>query len=107
MKTQSCTWNGVTAMVYHLHAGEKIGRHGHIIDHTTMVLAGAVMVREEGFPSFTMRPDSVTHVLIAGRQHEIEAIEAGTMVLNMIAGDYGAATGEAAAHGEVITREIT
>ncbi len=61
-ETQSCTWGGVRADIYHLERGEGIPRHQHPVEHTTMVLAG-----QSGMQIFDGRePECMTFGFIIG-----------------------------------------
>jgi hypothetical protein len=92
----SHTWNGVTATVYYLNRGDKISRHRHNVEHTTSVLLGGADVVIYGGDAsgkimrrLSGRPPEI---LPAGTDHEITAIEDGTIVMNMIAGAYTTTT---------------
>ncbi len=87
MRTQQHHWGGVTATVYHMDAGEKIERHQHPVEHTTAVLAGQSKAEIFGFTSpRIMTPADESWVLPANIDHEITALENGTIVMNMIVG---------------------
>ena len=86
MRTQSCTWNGTTATLNHHDEGENIARHQHDVEHTTIVISGPCKIWEDGgFGPLTNRPEYGPKTLAKNRDHEITAVEDGTIVLNMIA----------------------
>jgi hypothetical protein len=99
-------------------ADEKVARHQHPVEHTTMVIAGlaTVQVFEDiavgGVPfvgdPMPMRAQDLPRVLPANADHEITAHEDGTIVLNMIAAgsvDGGQTGGVAHADGTVRPHE--
>jgi hypothetical protein len=119
MNVTSHTWNGVTATVYYLDKGEKVPRHRHDVDHTTSVLRGSadvVVYGGEASAKLMRRVWGVPlEVLPANLDHEITAMEDGTIVMNMIAGTYTttpadgpyAARGGVVLHDETVIREDT
>jgi len=114
MRATSTTWAGVTATVYWLAAGEKVARHRHPVEHTTQVLFGDALVEIFDTPQSGIAMDAFSPVLRlpANIDHEITATMDGTIVLNMIAGGYAAATDTgleqiASAHGGVMLEDGT
>jgi quercetin dioxygenase-like cupin family protein len=87
-------WQGMRADVYRLEAGDKIARHSHPFSHTTGVAHGSTKVTlfepvaGEGF-SGTVKSSRVMEVgdsdfaFPANVEHEIEALEDGTTVVNL------------------------
>lgn len=69
--------------------GEGLPRHQHDVDHLTIVAAGRVVARtdERVLERGTADPPILFR---ANRAHEIEALEDGTVILNVFAG--GSAT---------------
>jgi quercetin dioxygenase-like cupin family protein len=95
MKATTHTAFGVTATVYQLDKGEKIARHQHPFMHTTSVAAGRTEVEmwDENTPHpYLMRPGDPDFALPANIDHEIRAMEDGTIVVNIAeGGGYSAA----------------
>jgi len=90
MITRICTWAGVTATIYWLDKGEKVTRHKHPVEHTTMVIAGKTAVDVNGDYIDEMTVVTPVKTLPANIDHEITALEDGTIVLNMIQGSFAA-----------------
>jgi quercetin dioxygenase-like cupin family protein len=80
----SVTYDGATLNVYHANKGEGIPRHEHAYAHLTMCHAGSCLVTKEG-KSLTMTKDTQPVDLIADGWHEIEALEDGTVFVNVFA----------------------
>lgn len=78
------TYDGTTVRVYHANAGEGLPRHQHLYAHLTMCHAGSCVVRKEG-RELVMRKDTTPVNLIANEWHEIEALEDGTVFVNVFA----------------------
>lgn len=82
--THAVTCNGATLHVFHPNAGEGIPRHSHAHSHLTMCHAGSIVVRKEG-RELVMTKDTQPVNLVAGEWHEIEALEDGTVFVNVFA----------------------
>jgi len=80
----SVTYDGATLNVYHANKGEGIPRHEHAYAHLTMCHAGSCLVTKEG-KSLIMTKDTQPVDLIADGWHEIEALEDGTVFVNVFA----------------------
>jgi hypothetical protein len=78
------TYDGATLNVYHANKGEGIPRHEHSYAHLTMCHAGSCLVTKKG-KSLTMTKDTQPVDLIADGWHEIEALEDGTVFVNVFA----------------------
>jgi quercetin dioxygenase-like cupin family protein len=76
--------NETTLNVFHTDKGEGIPKHSHAHSHVTMCHAGSIIVRKEN-RSLTMTKDTQPVNLVAGEWHEIEALEDGTVFVNMFA----------------------
>jgi len=78
----SVTYDGAVMNVYHANKGEGLPRHSHAFSHLTMCTAGSCVVRKEGreyvFDKTTQPAD-----LVAVEWHEIEALEDGTVFINV------------------------
>jgi len=77
-------YDGAQVNVYHTNKGEGLPSHSHVYAHATMCNAGSCLVSLEG-RSYTMTKDSRPLNLPAGEWHEIEALEDGTVFVNIFA----------------------
>ena len=80
----SVTYDGSTVNVYHAEAGEGLPAHSHVYAHLTMCHAGSIKVSNER-RSLVMTKDTQPVNLKAGEWHEIEALEDGTVFVNVFA----------------------
>ena len=80
----SVTFDGTTLNVFHADKGQGLPRHEHIYAHLTMCHAGSILVTKEG-KSLTMTKDTQPVNLVANEWHEIEALEDGTVFVNVFA----------------------
>ena len=78
------TYAGAILNVFHANKGEGIPNHSHFYTHATMCNAGSCLVSLEG-RSYTINKDSTPLNLPAGEYHEIEALEDGTVFVNVFA----------------------
>lgn len=78
----SLTQDGTTINIYHAAAGEGLPRHEHDYSHLTICNAGRCVVRKQG-RELVMTKDTQPVNLIAGEWHEIEALEDGTVFVNV------------------------
>jgi len=78
------TQDGTTLNVFHANAGEGLSRHEHVYAHLTMCHAGSCIVRKEG-RELVMTKDTQPVNLRASEWHEIEALEDGTVFVNVFA----------------------
>ena len=78
------TYDGATLRVYHASQGEGLPKHEHNHDHLTMVHAGSAIVRKEN-KVLVMTKDTQPVNLVANEWHEIEALEDGTVFVNVFA----------------------
>jgi quercetin dioxygenase-like cupin family protein len=76
--------DGTTLRVYHPARGEGLPRHEHTYAHLTLCHAGSIIVRKEG-RELVMTKDTQPVNLVAGEWHEIEALEDGTVFVNVFA----------------------
>jgi len=76
------TYDGAVLTVYHADKGQLIPRHEHPYSHLTMCHAGSCLVTKEG-KSLIMTKDTQPVNLIADGWHEIEALEDGTIFVNV------------------------
>ena len=80
----SVTYDGATLNVYHANKGEGLPRHEHAYAHLTMCHAGSFVVRKEG-KEVVFTKDTQPANLVAAEWHEIEAVEDGTVFVNVFA----------------------
>ena len=78
------TYDGAVIRVYHANKGEGIPRHEHAYAHLTMCHAGRILVTKEG-RSLEVTKDTQPVNLVAAEWHEIEALEDGTVFVNIFA----------------------
>lgn len=78
------TYDGAVMNVYHCDKGKGLPRHEHVYAHLTMCHAGSCVVRKEG-RELVMTKDTQPVNLKASEWHEIEALEDGTVFVNVFA----------------------
>lgn len=76
------TQDGATLNIYHANAGEGLPAHSHPYSHLTMCFAGRCMVRNPR-RELEINKDTQPINLGAGEWHEIEALEDGTVFVNV------------------------
>jgi quercetin dioxygenase-like cupin family protein len=82
--THSFTYSGSRVNVFHANIGEGLPKHSHDYSHVTMCNAGSCLVSLEG-RAHTIDKDSKPLNLPANEWHEIEALEDGTVFVNVFA----------------------
>lgn len=80
----SFSQNDTGVRVYHAHKGSGIPKHEHAYSHITLCVAGSIAVRKEGIEKVFTK-DSQPVNLVANEWHEIEALEDGTIFINIFA----------------------
>lgn len=80
----SVTYDGAVLYVYHANRGEGLLRHTHSYAHLTMCHAGSCIVRKDN-RELVMTKDTQPVNLLANEWHEIEALEDGTVFVNVFA----------------------
>lgn len=75
---------GTDIRVYHADVGDGLPKHEHAYSHLVMCHAGSCIIRKEG-RELVMTKDTQPVNLIAGEWHEIEALEDGTVFVNIFA----------------------
>ena len=73
---------GATIHVYHANQGEGLPSHLHAWNHATMCHVGSCIVKVKG-KEYTLTADSQPLDLPAHEYHEIEALEDGTVFMNV------------------------
>lgn len=76
--------HGTMLNVYHANAGEGLPSHEHVYSHLTICHAGSCIVRKEK-RELVMTKDTQPVNLVANEWHEIEALEDGTVFVNVFA----------------------
>ena len=82
--THSCTYDGAIINIYHANKGEGLPRHEHKYSHLTICHSGSCIVRKES-RELVMTKDTQPVNLVANEWHEIEALEDGTVFINVFA----------------------
>lgn len=80
--SHAVTYDGAIMNIYHADIGQGLPRHEHSYAHLTMCHAGSCIVRKEGrelIMTKTTQPVNLT----AAEWHEIEALEDGTVFVNV------------------------
>lgn len=80
----SVTQDDTRLNVYHPNKGEGLPRHEHLFSHLTMCHSGSLIVRKEG-RELVMTKETQPVNLAANEWHEIEALEDGTVFVNVFA----------------------
>jgi quercetin dioxygenase-like cupin family protein len=80
------TQDGASVAIFHVDKGQGLPRHDHPYSHLTMCHAGSIAVRKEG-KEVVRTKDSKPLNLVANEWHEIEALEDGTVFVNVFAED--------------------
>lgn len=80
----SVTYDGAVINIYHANAGEGLPRHEHAYAHLTMCHAGSCIIRKENRKVIVTK-DTQPINLRAAEWHEIEALEDGTVFVNVFA----------------------
>lgn len=70
--------------IFHANTGEGIPKHAHAYSHLTMCHAGRIVVRKKD-KQLVMDKYSQPVNLVGGDWHEIEALEDGTVFVNVFA----------------------
>jgi len=78
------TYDGASVDVYHADKGQGLVRHEHSYAHLTMCHAGSCVIRKEGIEKVIDKNTQPIN-LKAAEWHEIEALEDGTVFVNVFA----------------------
>lgn len=80
--TYDVVYDGSHVRVYHANKGEGLPRHEHLYSHLTMCHSGSCMLRKENLEMvFDKNTQPIN--LVAAEWHEIEALEDGTVFVNI------------------------
>ena len=80
----SITYDGAQLNIYHADKGQGLSKHHHAYAHLTMVHAGSLIARKEN-KELVMTKDTQPVNLVANEWHELEALEDGTVFVNVFA----------------------
>ena len=75
-------YDGVMLNVYHANKGQGLPKHEHAYSHLTMCHAGSCVIRKEGIEKIVNKNTQPIN-LKAAEWHEIEALEDGTVFVNV------------------------
>jgi len=78
----SVRYDGAMLSVYHADSGQGLPKHSHQHAHLTVCHAGSIKVSNER-RSLVMTKDTQPVNLVANEWHEIEALEDGTVFVNV------------------------
>jgi quercetin dioxygenase-like cupin family protein len=81
-------WDGMLLSLFQLDAGDKIERHSHPFQHTTGVARGKTRVtvwysKLGWVEEYVMKPGDKDFPFPANEEHEIEAMEDDTIIVNL------------------------
>ena len=76
------TYDGAVLNIYHANKGQGLPRHEHAYAHLTVCHSGSCLVRKEGRELLMTKMTQPVN-LIAAEWHEIEAMEDGTVFVNV------------------------
>lgn len=82
--THSFTYDGARVNVYHANKGEGLPKHEHAYSYATVCHAGSCVVRVEQKELIITKHTQPIN-LLGGKWHEIEALEDGTVFVNVFA----------------------
>jgi len=82
--THSVNYDGAVITVYHANKGQGLPKHDHMFAHLTMCHAGSCVIRKEGIEKIVDKNTTPIN-LKAAEWHEIEALEDGTVFVNVFA----------------------
>ena len=78
------TYGGATVRIFHANKSEGLPMHSHGYSHATICMAGSCKLTQDN-KSVVVNKDSTPVNLLAGKWHEIEALEDGTVFVNVFA----------------------
>ena len=81
------TYGGSVVRVFHVNKGEGISSHAHSYSHATICMAGSCKLTQEDKSVITTKESTPVN-LVAGKFHEIEALENNTVFINVFAEDF-------------------
>lgn len=78
-------YSGAIVSVFHALKGEGLVKHTHTYDHATICHSGSCVIRKEGIEKICDKYTGAID-LKENEWHEIEALEDGTVFVNVFAG---------------------
>jgi len=81
---QNFAYDGVAVKVYQANKGEGLPKHEHLYSHAVTCLSGSCIVRKENAERVLVIGSAPLN-LVANEWHEIEALEDGTVFVNIFA----------------------
>jgi len=78
------TYDGARLNIFHANKGEGLARHEHAYAHLTVCHSGSCIIRKEGIEKVIDKNTQPIN-LKAAEWHEIEALEDGTVFVNVFA----------------------
>lgn len=78
------TYDGAILNIFHVNKGEGLPRHEHTYAHATFCTSGSCVIRKEG-KEVIFEKNTQPANLKASEWHEIEALEDGTVFINVFA----------------------
>ena len=84
MPTHQVTYDGANLNVYHANKGEGLARHEHSYAHLTVCHSGSCIIRKKNIEKIIDKHTQPIN-LKAAEWHEIEALEDGTVFVNVFA----------------------
>jgi quercetin dioxygenase-like cupin family protein len=84
LPAHTVTYDGAIVNVYHANKGEGLPSHEHTYAHLTMCHAGSCVIRKEKIEKVINKNTQPIN-LKANEWHEIEALEDGTVFVNVFA----------------------
>jgi quercetin dioxygenase-like cupin family protein len=83
MPVYSFSYDGARINVYHANKGQGLPMHGHIYSHATMCNSGSCLITLDNGKTFVMNKNTQPVNLLANIEHQIEALEDGTVFVNI------------------------
>ncbi len=80
--SQKFTYGGAVIGVFYANKGEGLPMHSHFYSHSVSCMNGSCKITQ-GDKTVVMTKDSTPINLLAGFNHEIEALENGTIFMNV------------------------
>ena len=82
--THQVIYDGAVMNIFHANKGEGLARHEHSYAHLTVCHSGSCVIRKEGIEKVVNKNTQPIN-LKAAEWHEIEALEDGTVFVNVFA----------------------
>jgi len=84
LPTHSFVYGGARINIYHANKGEGLTKHEHSFSHATFCTSGTCWIRKEN-KELLVNKDTQPIDLTANEWHELEAVEDGTVFVNVFA----------------------